>query len=68
MQPGLHRADAHQPDNVWRIDYQLRDGEDPEEAVKPENVIPRVQSQLAMMGETGDVVADLDRPLQGATR
>ena len=43
-----------QPDNVWRIDYQLRDDEDPEEAVKPENVIPRVQSHLAMMGETGD--------------
>ena len=27
-----------QPDNVWRIDYQLRDGEDPDEAIKPENV------------------------------
>lgn len=42
-----------QPDNIWRIDYQLRDDEDPEEAVKPENVIPRVKSHLAMMGETG---------------
>lgn len=41
-----------QPDNVWRIDYQLQDGEDPDEAVKPENVIPRVESLLAMMGET----------------
>jgi 3-(3-hydroxy-phenyl)propionate hydroxylase len=41
-----------QPDNVWRIDYQLQDGEDPEEAVKPENVMPRVESLLAMMGET----------------
>ena len=41
-----------QPDNVWRIDYQLRDGEDPDEAVKPENVMPRVESLLAMMGET----------------
>ncbi len=43
-----------QPHGVWRIDYQLRDGEDPDEAVKPENVMPRVESLLAMMGETGD--------------
>ena len=35
-----------QPDNVWRIDYQLRDGEDPTKRVKPENVMPRVQSLL----------------------
>ena len=42
-----------QPDNVWRIDYQLRDGEDPDEAVKPENVMPRVESLLEMMGEKG---------------
>lgn len=42
-----------QPDNVWRIDYQLRDDEDPEEAVKPENVLPRVQAHLSMMGENG---------------
>ncbi len=41
-----------QPDNVWRIDYQLQDGEDPDEAVKPENVMPRVESLLSMMGET----------------
>jgi 3-(3-hydroxy-phenyl)propionate hydroxylase len=42
-----------QPDNVWRIDYQLQDGEDPDEAIKSENVIPRVKSLLDMMGETG---------------
>lgn len=41
-----------QPDNVWRIDYQLRDGEDPDQAINPENVIPRVKSLLDMMGET----------------
>ena len=41
-----------QPDNVWRIDYQLQDGEDPDEAIKSENVIPRVRSLLDMMGET----------------
>jgi 3-(3-hydroxy-phenyl)propionate hydroxylase len=44
----MHR----QPDNVWRIDYQIRDDEDPAEAVKPENVLPRVQSHLQMIGET----------------
>lgn len=41
-----------QPDNVWRIDYQLQDGEDSDAAIKPENVIPRVKSLLDMMGET----------------
>jgi 3-(3-hydroxy-phenyl)propionate hydroxylase len=43
----MHR----QPDDVWRIDYQIRDDEDPLEAVKPENVLPRVQSHLSMIGE-----------------
>ena len=38
-------------DDVWRIDYQLRAGEDPQEAIKPGNVLPRVQSHLAMIGE-----------------
>lgn len=44
----MHR----QPDDVWRIDYQLRADEDPIEAVKPENVLPRVKSHLDMIGET----------------
>ncbi|MEN9433429.1 MAG: hypothetical protein RLZZ422_1018 [Pseudomonadota bacterium] len=44
----MHR----QPDEVWRIDYQIRPDEDPLEAVKPENVLPRIQSHLAMIGET----------------
>ena len=51
--PGSTVLVHRQPDGVWRIDYQLRDGEDPVEAVKPENVVPRVESLLAMMGETG---------------
>ncbi|GJH13536.1 FAD-dependent oxidoreductase [Caballeronia novacaledonica] len=51
--PGSTVLVHKQPDNVWRIDYQLRDGEDADEAVKPDNVIPRVQSLLDMMGETG---------------
>jgi len=39
-----------QPDGVWRIDYQLRDDEDPEEALRDENVTARLQAQLDMMG------------------
>src|SRR5690606_16650794 len=44
----MHR----QPENVWRIDYQVADDEDPAEAVRPGNVLPRVQSHLDMIGET----------------
>jgi 3-(3-hydroxy-phenyl)propionate hydroxylase len=40
----LHR----QPDDVWRIDFQLGWEADPEEAKKPENVIPLVK---ALLGE-----------------
>ncbi|UTW13073.1 FAD-dependent oxidoreductase [Marinobacterium rhizophilum] len=38
----LHR----QPDNVWRIDFDLGWEADPEEEKKPENIIPRVQAFL----------------------
>ncbi|GAU02525.1 pentachlorophenol 4-monooxygenase [Burkholderia stabilis] len=51
--PGSTVLVHKQPDNVWRIDYQLRDDEDAEAAVKPGNVIPRVQNLLDMMGERG---------------
>ena len=50
--PGSTVLVHKQPGNVWRIDYQLRDGEDPDEAIKPENVLPRVRSLLDMMDET----------------
>lgn len=49
--PGSTLLMHRQPDDVWRIDYQLREGEDAEEALKPENILPRVQSHLAMIGE-----------------
>ncbi len=39
-----------QPDNLWRIDYQLRDDEDAEVALRDENVLARLQAQLDMMG------------------
>lgn len=51
--PGSTVLVHKQPDNVWRIDYQLQAGEDPEAAIRPENVWPRVTSLLEMMGETG---------------
>ncbi|MEO6744422.1 MAG: FAD-dependent oxidoreductase [Caldimonas sp.] len=51
--PGSTVLVHKQPGNVWRIDYQLRDGEDSDAAIQPENVMPRVESLLAMMGEKG---------------
>ncbi len=39
-------------DDLWRFDYQLREDEDPQEAVKPENVLGRIRSHLELMGET----------------
>ncbi len=35
-----------QPDNVWRIDFQLGWNADPVEAVKPANVLPRIRALL----------------------
>ena len=52
--PGSTVLVHKQPDKVWRIDYQLRGDEDPDEAIKPENVLPRVESLLEMMGERSD--------------
>ncbi|MBV4396501.1 FAD-dependent monooxygenase [Advenella alkanexedens] len=41
----LHR----QPFNTWRLDYALDDGEDIEEAMKPEVVARNVRQQLQLM-------------------
>jgi 3-(3-hydroxy-phenyl)propionate hydroxylase len=49
--PGSTLLMHRQPDGVWRIDYQLRDADDAQEVLKPENILPRVQSHLTMMGE-----------------
>lgn len=43
----LHR----EPDNVWRIDFQLGWDADPEEEKKPENILPRVK---ALLGHDAD--------------
>jgi len=52
--PGSTILVHKQPRDIWRVDYQLRDDEDPEEAVKPENVLPRVRSHLRWIGERDD--------------
>jgi len=55
--PPFHRHQSAllhmQPDDVWRIDFQLGWDADPEEEKKPEKIIPRVK---AMLGE--------DRPFE----
>ena len=50
--PGSTILMHRQPGDIWRVDYQLRDDEDPAEAVKPENVLPRVKAHLDWIGET----------------
>lgn len=49
--PGSTMLMHRQPDNIWRIDYQVPDDVDPEEAIKEENVFPIVEKHLAMLGE-----------------
>ncbi|MEV7013956.1 FAD-dependent monooxygenase [Streptosporangium sp. NPDC051022] len=50
--PGSTLLMYTKPDNMVRFDYQLRPEEDAEEAMRPENVLPRVQRHLEMMGVT----------------
>ncbi len=44
--PGQSVLLHKQPDNVWRIDFQLGWDADPEAEKQPERVIPRVQAML----------------------
>lgn len=48
--PPFHRNQSAllhlQPDNVWRVDFQLGWDADPEEEKKPERIIPRIQAML----------------------
>lgn len=43
-----------QPDNIWRVDWQILPGDDPCEAVREETVRARVQAILKMIGHEGD--------------
>lgn len=49
--PGSTVLMHRQPDDIWRIDYQVGDAEDPLQAVQPENVLPRVAAHLQWIGE-----------------
>ncbi len=46
----IHR----QPENIWRIDYQLRDDESAEEATREEKVRASVSAVLEEIGHEGD--------------
>ena len=48
--PGSTVLVHQQPDNIWRIDYQLRDDEDEEEALREENIRAAVQKVLDECG------------------
>jgi 3-(3-hydroxy-phenyl)propionate hydroxylase len=43
-----------QPNDIWRVDYQLRDDESAEEELKEERVRARISAHLEMIGETPD--------------
>jgi 3-(3-hydroxy-phenyl)propionate hydroxylase len=49
--PGSTILMHRQPDNIWRIDYQLRHGDDPEAALEPAAVQEFVQRHLDHIGE-----------------
>ena len=51
--PGSTIIMHRQPDSVWRIDYQLLDHEDGEEALREDNVKARIAAHLDMIGLTG---------------
>jgi 3-(3-hydroxy-phenyl)propionate hydroxylase len=48
--PPFHRGQSvllhKQPDDVWRVDFQLGADADPNEAVKIENIAPRISAML----------------------
>lgn len=51
--PGATVLVHRQPDDIWRIDYQLRDGESEDEAIREDKVTRRVAAILDMLGERG---------------
>ncbi len=49
--PGSTMLMHKQPDNIWRIDYQIPDDADLDAAIEEANVRPVVQRHLASIGE-----------------
>jgi 3-(3-hydroxy-phenyl)propionate hydroxylase len=50
--PGATMLMHKQPDGLWRVDYQLRDDQDPDVELETERVKDRIQSHLDLIGET----------------
>ena len=48
-----------QPENIWRVDYQLREGESEEDALREENIRARVGAILADIGHDQAVGAGM---------
>jgi 3-(3-hydroxy-phenyl)propionate hydroxylase len=48
--PGTTVLMHGQPDNIWRIDWQILPGEDVKLAMEPANLTVRIDAHLAMMG------------------
>ncbi|PLW75957.1 FAD-dependent oxidoreductase [Cohaesibacter celericrescens] len=67
--PDFHRGQSallhKQPNDVWRLDFQLGWDADPEEEKKPENIIPRVK---AMLGDDVDFELEWGSVYQFACR
>ncbi len=51
--PGSTVLMHKQPEGIWRVDYQLRDGEDAEAELKEERVRARITAHLGWIGERG---------------
>ena len=45
----IHR----QPDNIWRVDWQIADGDDPDMAIREDTIRRKVGDILEMIGHTG---------------
>jgi 3-(3-hydroxy-phenyl)propionate hydroxylase len=51
--PGNTMLMHREPHGIWRVDYQLPEGETPEQALRPESLKARIDAQLAMIGHGG---------------
>jgi len=52
--PGATILIHRQPEDIWRLDYQLREDEDREEAMREQNIRASVQAILEVIGHRGD--------------
>lgn len=50
--PGSTVLMHKQPDDIWRVDYQILDDQDAEAEMREERIRERIQTQLDMVGET----------------